>query len=255
MVGRETFLFPGRQLVLDASLRLQVVRAGRCDDWAAGLRSHAEVQVFGEDPVALRDWLHELCRTADELVAVTSTRHQTLEWFMPSHRLNYSLIQRGVRMTSFFDPSGGLDTITDFVIAAEEMPYYIACGPIQVKLFDGERVLVEGPVVDGRRSLMLMTGSDAVNAAKQYLRAVRQSAVRASELRDSEVELTPRQHVIAEQLSEGCTDDQIAERLDLSVRTVRYEVSRLLDVLEVRTRFAAGVRYARTKVQPGPDPR
>lgn len=244
-MGRDEIRLPGRQAVMDASLRLQLVRAARCDDWASGRPRRAEVHLFGKDQQGMRDWLHDECTGAGELIAVTSTRQQTLESFAPSHRVNYDLVQRGVRMTSFFDPSGGSAAVTDFIISAEEMPYYVACGPIQLKLFDGERVLVEGPVADGERSLMLMTGAEAVNAARQYLKAVRRSAIRAGELRDREVDLTPRQHLIAYQLSEGCTDDQIAEVLDISVRTVRYEVSRLLDVLEVKTRFAAGVRYAR----------
>ncbi|WBQ03674.1 helix-turn-helix domain-containing protein [Kribbella sp. CA-293567] len=251
-MGREEFSFPGRQAVLDASLRLQLVRAARCDDWAAGRPAQIEVQLFGQDELELRDWLHDRCSAAEELVAVTSTRHQTVESFVPSHRLNVELVEAGLRMTSFFDPSGGSSAVTDFIVSAEEMPYYVACGPIQMKLIDGERVLVEGPVTDdGQRGLMLIGGAEAVNAARQYLKAVRGTAIRAAELRHSEVELTARQHLIAHQLSEGCTDDQIAERLTLSVRTVRYEVSRLLEVLEVRTRFAAGVRYARRKPSAG----
>ncbi len=251
-MGRAEISFPGRQAVMDASLRLQVVRAARCDDWAGGRSLRAEVHFFGSDPQGLREWLHDECTGAGELVAVTSTRHQTVETFAPSHRLNCELVRRGVMMTSFFDPSGGSGAVTDFIVGAAEMPYYVACGPIQMKLFDGERVLVEGPVTDdGQRSLMLMNGPEAVNAARQYLKAVRQSAIRAGDLRDRKVDLTSRQHLIADQLSEGCTDDQIAERLDISVRTVRYEVSRLLEVLEVKTRFAAGVRYARMKTPTG----
>ncbi|MDX6259791.1 MAG: hypothetical protein QOH84_1479 [Kribbellaceae bacterium] len=248
-MGREELDFPGRQGVLDASLRLQVVRAARCDEWATGLSAQAEVYLFGRDLLSLRDWLREECASAAELIAVTSIRDQTVETFAPSHRANRELVRRGVRMTSFFDNSGGLSAVTDFIIAAaEDMPYHVACGPIQMKLFDGERVLVEGPVTgEGERSLMVMSGAEAVNAARQYLKAVRQTAVRARELRDPAVELTPRQHLIAAQLSAGCTDDEIAELLTISVRTVRYEVSRLLDVLAVKTRFAAGVRYARMR--------
>jgi DNA-binding CsgD family transcriptional regulator len=245
---REEFCFPGRQAVLDASLRLQLVRAARCDEWAAGRTANAEVHLFGQDHLGLRDWLHSECSAAEELIAVTSTRDQTVQSFVPSHRVNCEMVAAGIRMTSFFDPSGGSSAVTDFIAGAEGMPYYVACGPIQMKLIDGERVLVEGPVTDdGQRGLMLMDGAEAVNAARQYLKAVRQTAIRAGELRDREVELTPRQHLIAHQLSEGCTDDQIAERIQISVRTVRYEVSRLLEVLEVKTRFAAGVRYARMK--------
>ncbi|WP_049797290.1 helix-turn-helix transcriptional regulator [Kribbella flavida] len=238
--------FPSRQQVWDASLRLQVVRARCCDEWAAGHPVDAEVEVFGSDHLGMRHWLHDLCWNAGELVTVTSTQCQTVEGFAPSHKLNQVLVERGTRMTSFFDTDAGSDTMTDFLIAAEDLPYYLACGPIQLKLLDGERVVVEGPVVEGRRSLMLMSGREAVNAAGQYLRAVRETAVRASELREADADLTSRQQVIAELLGEGCTDDQIAERIGLSVRSVRYEVARLLDALNVRTRFAAGVRYARS---------
>lgn len=243
---REIVHVPSRQVVLDASLRLQVVRARHCDEWLAG-RGTAEVRVFGTDDEALRDWLQALCWSSEELIAVTSTRCQTLEGFAASHRFNQSLVERGVRMTSYFDPSGGADQVTDFIIAADDMPYYLACGALQVKLLDGERVVVEGPVVGGRRSLMLLRGIEVVNATRQYLKAVRDTAVHACEFRDRTIELTARQHVIAQQLEAGHTDEEIAARLGLSVRTVRYEVARLMEVLDVGTRFAAGVRYARVK--------
>jgi DNA-binding CsgD family transcriptional regulator len=245
-MGHESVHVPSRQVVLDASLRLQVVRARYCDEWLAG-RGAAEVRVFGTDGPGLRDWLQEQCWNSEELIAVTSTRCQTLEGFVLSHRFNQLLVERGVRMTSYFDPSGGADQVTDFIIAADDMPYYLACGALQVKLMDGERVVVEGPVVDGRRSIMLLRGTEVVNATRQYLKAVRETAVHACEFRDRTVGLTARQHVIAQQLEDGDTDDEIAARLGVSVRTVRYEVARLMEVLDVGTRFAAGVRYARVK--------
>jgi DNA-binding CsgD family transcriptional regulator len=233
-----------RQVVLDASLRLQVVRARSCDEWFAG-HGTAEVEVFGDDLDALRDWLQDQCRRSEELVAVTSTRCQTLQGFRQSHEFNQKLIDGGQRMTSYFDISGGADQVTDFIIGAEDMPYHLADGALQVKLLDRERVVVEGPVVDGRRSLMVLRCPEAVNATGQYLRAVRETAVRASEFRRRLGELTARQRVVAKQLEEGCTDEEIAEQLGVSVRTVRYEVARLLEILDVTTRFAAGVRYAR----------
>jgi len=239
--GATTF---GRQEVLDASLRLQLVRARFCDDLLARRPCDAEVFVVA-DRFALRDWLEGACGRADELTAVTWTRHQTVEAFAPSHGYNRELVQAGVRMTSFFDISEGSPTVTDFIVSADDMPYHVAFGPIQLKLLDCERVIVEGPVLDDRRSLMMIHGTEAVNAAKQYLHAVRRGAVRAVELRRHYTAgLTPRQHVIAALLGDGCTDEDIAERLTLSVRTVRYEVAKLLEALEVKTRFAAGVRYA-----------
>jgi len=245
-MGRDISHAASRQVVLDASLRLQIVRARACDEWFAGYGT-AEVEVFGDDGGAMRHWLQDQCGRSEELVAVTSTRCQTLEGFQHGHAFNRLLVDRGVRMTSYFDTSGGADQVTDFIIAADEMPYYLACGAMQVKVLDRERVIVEGPVVDGRRSLMVIRCSEAVNASSQYLRVVRDFAVRASDFGERMGELTARQRVIAEQLEDGHTDEEIAEQLRLSVRTVRYEVARLLEVFQVATRFAAGVRYARLK--------
>lgn len=238
--------FHSRQVVLDASLRLQLLRARYCDEWLAG-RGAAEVHFFGSDVTTLRDWMQDKLASCDELIAVTTIRGQTLEGFVPAHRFNQQLVERGVRMTSYFDPSDSADPLRDFIIAADDMPYYFACGVLQVKVLDGNRVVIEGPRVDGQRSVMLVRGEEVVNATRRYLKAVRDTAVRACEFRDHTVDLTARQHVIARQLEEGLTDDEIAARLRVSVRTVRYEVARLLEVLEVSTRFAAGVRYARVK--------
>ncbi|WP_233712362.1 helix-turn-helix transcriptional regulator [Kribbella turkmenica] len=201
--------------------------------------------MFGTDMESLRDWIQAQLRTCEELIAVTTTRGQTLEAFLAAHRYNQSLVERGVRMTSFFDAGGGCSQLRNFIISADDMPYYLACGFMQVKVLDGDRVMVEGPLVERRRSLMLMRGTEALTAARQYLKAFRDTAVRACEFRDRTGDLTARQHVIAQQLEENLTDDEIAERLGLSVRTVRYEVARLMEALDVGTRFAAGVRYAR----------
>jgi len=232
-----------RQDVHDAALRLQLVRARLCDEWAARGQCDAEVLVFA-DPADLKSWLRDLCAGAGELAAVTSLRQQTVEGFMPAHRVNEGLVARGVMMTSLFDPSVSSPAMLNLLIAARSMPYYFAYGPYQIKVVDRSRVVVEGPRVATGHALMVMSGTEAVAAANQYIRAVRSTAVRAGELRSGPVELSPRQHVIASLLRDGCTDEDVAGQLGVSVRTVRYDVARLLDALGVRTRFAAGVSYA-----------
>jgi DNA-binding CsgD family transcriptional regulator len=239
-------IFHSRQVVLDASLRLQVIRARYCDEWLAG-RGEAEVHFFGSNVTTLRDWMQDKLSRCEELTAVTTMRGQTLEGFVPAHRYNQQLVRRGVRMTSYFDPSDSVDQVREFIIAADDMPYYFSCAVLQVKALDGNRVIIEGPRVDDRRSVMLVRGDEVMNATRRYLKTVKDTAVRACEFRDRTVDLTTRQHVIARQLEEGLTDDEIAAQLGVSVRTVRYEVARLLEVLEVGTRFAAGVRYARVQ--------
>ncbi|SRR6266508_963962 len=233
-----------RQDVHDAALRLQLIRARLCDEWSERGRCAAHVEVFPGGLAQLRTWLRDLCIGAGELTAVTSVRRQTVETFAPGHRVNEAMVARGTLMTSLFDASGAPPTMVNFLIAARHMPYYLGYGPYQVKVLDRERVVVEGPRVETGLALMVMSGREAVSAALQYVRAVRATAVRAAELRAGPAELSERQHLIASLLGTGCTDEEIARQLAVSVRTVRYDVARLLDVFDVRTRFAAGVRYA-----------
>ncbi len=56
--------------------------------------------------------------------------------------------------------------------------------------------------------------------------------------------LSARQREIADLLACGHTDESVARRLGVSVRTVRAEVAALRDTLGADSRFQAGVRYA-----------
>ncbi|SFO37976.1 regulatory protein, luxR family [Saccharopolyspora antimicrobica] len=47
-------------------------------------------------------------------------------------------------------------------------------------------------------------------------------------------------------LAVGYTDEQIARRLSLSVRTVRRRIAKIMEELDVVGRFAAGVEAARS---------
>lgn len=60
----------------------------------------------------------------------------------------------------------------------------------------------------------------------------------------AEAALSSRQREIGELLSRGHTDELVARRLGVSVRTVRAEVATLRDALGAVSRFQAGVRYA-----------
>ncbi|MFC7243486.1 LuxR C-terminal-related transcriptional regulator [Catellatospora aurea] len=54
--------------------------------------------------------------------------------------------------------------------------------------------------------------------------------------------LSPRERIIVMLLAKGLTDTAVASRLDLSVRTIAYTVSGLMDRYDVTNRFQLGVR-------------
>lgn len=51
-----------------------------------------------------------------------------------------------------------------------------------------------------------------------------------------------RNHVVLRLLADGLTDDAIARRIGVSVRTVRNDVAGAMTRLQARSRFQAGVR-------------
>ncbi|MEV4344557.1 helix-turn-helix transcriptional regulator [Actinoplanes sp. NPDC049596] len=58
-------------------------------------------------------------------------------------------------------------------------------------------------------------------------------------------DLTPLQLAIVRLLAQGCSDDHVADRLGLGLRTVQRHVSRIMRHLHARSRFEAGVAAAR----------
>ncbi|MEQ4304955.1 helix-turn-helix transcriptional regulator [Plantactinospora sp. B6F1] len=57
--------------------------------------------------------------------------------------------------------------------------------------------------------------------------------------------LTALQHEIVRMLARGASDSHIAHRLGLGLRTVQRNVSTIMQLLRVQSRFAAGVAVTR----------
>lgn len=232
-----------QQAVHDAALPLQLVRARYCDDVTAG-RPVTDGELVTGGLGAMRQRLDDLYAGAEELLAV-STFTGSLDDYRATHRNNRAVVERGVRMLSLFH-WGSLDPgVADLIARAEDMPYYAAFGPIQMKVLDRATVVVEGPTVAGERSLLLMRSAEAVAAGMRFIRAVRSSAIRAGATRRSVSGLTDRQELVASLLAGGLQDREIAETLDVSTRTVRSDVADLMRILGSPTRFSAGIRLAR----------
>ncbi|MEV0454766.1 helix-turn-helix domain-containing protein [Catellatospora methionotrophica] len=70
------------------------------------------------------------------------------------------------------------------------------------------------------------------------------------------MQLTPRESTIVALMAAGHTDAAIAAKLDLSVRTIAYTLSALMERFEVSNRFQLGLRLgAQTpRLPPDQDP-
>jgi DNA-binding CsgD family transcriptional regulator len=234
---------PDRQRVLDAALPLQMVRNRLCADWERGLPADVDVELLpSRGDAQERVW--ELCLGSRQLVAVSHPDLNGVDVYRQAHRVNEAMVAAGVRMTSLFDIPAGPTPVTELILRSPEMPYYLGYGPMKLKVFNQRTVLVEGPYVDGSRSLMLISRTDAVAAAMHYVEAVKSCAVAVRDLVADHVDLTQRQHTIARLLLEVSTDQAIARILDVSVRTVRSDIAAFTQALGAPNRFAAGARYS-----------
>lgn len=231
-----------RQRVLDASLPLQLLRAKLCEsERPAGV--HLEVYPLGTPEI--QDRVNDLGNQAADLVTVSHPTAVTLAAYRQSIRYNERAVERGVSMTSLVDLSGGgPSAISELILASKHLPYYIGFGPMLMKVLDRRTVLLEGPAVEGARSLMLIERTEVVSAALHYAAVVKSCSVAVRDIPSDHVELTPRQHAIARLLAENQTDPAIARSLNVSVRTIRGDMATIHERFGATNRFAAGVRYA-----------
>lgn len=225
-----------RQAVLDAAAVLQVRRSEAAAQVASG--TAPDIEVVARHP-HINPWMVEASQTWGELFSVRpSTTTAQIRASLPNNRV---LLERGIRMVSIFDRHG-VEPGARAILAAEPAGTYLfSIAPVQMKIVDRKFVLLHGPEVDGEPSVMAVSSPRCMDAAWRYWEAT----ISASSPPDGVTsfgDLTPRQRQVVALMATGAGDEAIAATLGVSVRTVRSDVAALLDLLGVKTRFAAGVR-------------
>lgn len=149
--------------------------------------------------------------------------------------------RRGLDLRTIVD-----ETATHRPIAAPEvlLRHQMRVAPVllQMLLVDEERVVIDGPrVTPGSRSGWLVWDPTTVEAACSLWRSTEAASV---QLPSSAVFLSNRQRRIALGLVDGLTDGAMARSLGVSLRTVASEVRLLMQAVDARSRYQAGVRLA-----------
>ncbi|WP_217178631.1 helix-turn-helix transcriptional regulator [Streptomyces sp. AC495_CC817] len=237
---------PNWQAVLDATAQFQLRRA---DLLAADAEDRADVRVF-RDP-GLNESLMEDSRRWTSLLSVrTSATVAELRETLPNNR---AIMAAGLSMISLFDWDGTTPAARALLRAEADPSYRFTHAPMQMKIIDDAEVLLQGPYLPSGRTVLAVRSPEILQAATKYWSAVLRTSWPAAEDADvfsHDAQLTAemfteRQLYIARLLGEGMTDQWIADALGVSIRTVRYEIRRLLDRAGAGTRFEAGVKLAR----------
>ena len=252
--NKNVFSAEAVQPIMDAAALLQVQRSQLAKALAAGERlAGARLVAHGLDEI--NEWLRDGLSTWRELHSVRlTTTVETLRVSLPRNRY---FVSRGARMVSFFDYFR-TDPMARLLLSAEqEGEYYFCYAPVQMKILERRTVLLEGPPSEGQPTLMAVTHPGCLAAANAYWRALEASAFPCTKAGSDVEELSPRQRRIISLLAADCSDEQIAKTVGVSVRTVRYDIAHLLERLDARSRFAAGIRIGELRtasVAPPPSP-
>jgi DNA-binding NarL/FixJ family response regulator len=85
--------------------------------------------------------------------------------------------------------------------------------------------------------------------ARKVVEAFQQPVAKGAGTADEQVELSSREREVLELLSQGMPDKLIADKLSLSMRTVRFHLGHVYAKLHVRSRVEAALKHSQTKAQ------
>ena len=230
-----------RQRVLDAASAVQIARSRLAGEIAAGDdRAVDGAEVVAAGQVAVLAWFFDESPRFKQLLSASSMgRSAQLRASLP---LNRERVRAGLQMVSLFDYWGTEPEARVLLANETEGTYLFGVAPVQMKIVDQRYVLLEGPALDGEPTLMAVTAPACLDAAWRYWEIAVTNTVPFDQPTPSTTALSPRQRQVLALMEADLNDEAIATALGVSVRTVRSDVAGVLEVLGVRSRFAAAMR-------------
>ncbi len=229
----------------------QAAIARLIDDFGAVRRARpgaTAIQLTGLD--AVRDKLAEMAReTQSEILAFMPGGAQSPAALRHARLADAELLARGVRIRTV-----GLDSIRHHRETMEHARFLTDGGaefrtsailPPRMILADRRAVLVPIDPADTSRGALYLTGPGLVASMLALFEQVWEIATPLGAVRDPGREgLTAQERTLLQLLGQGLTDEAAATRLGCSPRTTRRMMADLMERLEARSRFEAGLRAA-----------
>lgn len=123
----------------------------------------------------------------------------------------------------------------------------VATLPVEMLLFDRTTAILSASPDSSAGGAVRLSGSGVIAALGGLFDQTWRMATRIdqAERTHGDTDLTETEIEMVRLMSHGCTDEVAARKLGLSLRTVRRMVARLMERLQARSRFEAGVRAAK----------
>jgi DNA-binding CsgD family transcriptional regulator/sugar-specific transcriptional regulator TrmB len=118
--------------------------------------------------------------------------------------------------------------------------------PVEVQLFDGTTAILPASPDSKASGGACLTGAGIITALNGLFEEIWKNASPRAGVESPPLDANPTdaEREMLRLMCTGCTDQVAARRLGVSLRTVRRMVSRIMEQLQARSRFEAGVRAA-----------
>jgi DNA-binding CsgD family transcriptional regulator len=251
-VDRMVALLREQGLVADLANEQGTIRAVPRDVTALAARLPDRSPLPGMRPPAEHDGADKACALVERLVSMV---HDQVVFLAPDYlpgaaefatHVAELALSRGVVLRSVWSPEVlAADAAVEHAQwlrrrwAAPRLVATVPCRAVLVDATSGVLFDEHGP--------QLITSENMPGAMEKLCRAAARLWQLSAEITTEDADHTPapcRQDVVLRLLAIGLTDDAVARRLGISVRTVRNDVASSMTALAARSRFQAGVRAA-----------
>jgi len=248
IVDQEAMLTDRRREIEQA--RLAVARfAAEHSDWRA---VHNRVDTECLDGIdVIRNRIDELAASARSEIVAFSMGIQSPDTIEASRPADQSALERGLRLRSIY-----LQSIRNHPPSKAHAQWLVEQGaevrtapvlPLRMVIFDRSTALLPIDPELSRAGAVLLSGKGPLTALLHLFEQTWEMAIPlggpAPPVAAEEFDETER--TVVRLLGEGLTDEAVARKLGVSLRTVRRMMARLMRQLGTKSRFETGVSAAR----------
>lgn len=198
-------------------------------------------------PEAIRERLADLADSArEEVLNLAPGGAHTEEDLKASRAPNEALFERGISMRTVY-----LDSVRNHQPTLDHVTWIRSRGgqvrtapilPIRMIIIDRKHALLPVDTTAALAGAVVLTGSGTVAALYALFESIWHQSVPLGDAPKPDPHgMPPQERAVLKLLAEGLTDEAIAKRLGVSPRTARRIAAELMERLEARSRFEAGV--------------
>ncbi|MFF2013148.1 LuxR C-terminal-related transcriptional regulator [Streptomyces sp. NPDC058195] len=216
----------------------------------SGIRPQSAKGEHFENADQIRQRLAQLAdQTQNEIMTFAPGGAHSAADLAASRGPNHELLSRGVASRTIY-----LDSVRNDKPTLEHVNWLNKYGaqvrtavslPVRMVIFDRQQAMLPTHTADARTGAVLVNGEGTITALCALFESTWATATPLGGAPDVvEHDLTRQQVEMLRFLADGLTDEAIAHRFGISPRTARRIAADLMDRLDARSRFQAGVHAA-----------